>query len=67
MQNPPKKKANKKSEIKTSVKILWTLVAGRICTFYPGTGCSLFWRFWKIALTPGIGKSTGKSRYRNLC
>jgi len=48
MQSPPKKKANKKSKIKTSVKVLWTLVAGGFALFILVLAAAYFGVFGKL-------------------
>lgn len=49
MQSPPKKKkANKKTEIKTSVKILWTIVAAGLALFIVVLASAYFGAFGKL-------------------
>ncbi len=48
MQNPPKKKVNKKTKIKTSVKILWTLVAAGFALFIVVLASAYFGVFGKL-------------------
>ena len=48
MQNPPRKKVNKKSKIKTSVKILWMLVAAGFALFIVVLASAYFGVFGKL-------------------
>ncbi len=48
MQNPPRKKVNKKAKIKTSVKILWTLVAAGFALFIVVLASAYFGVFGKL-------------------
>lgn len=48
MQNPPRKKINKKTKTKTSVRILWTLVAGGFALFIVVLAAAYFGVFGKL-------------------